>query len=203
MYRLIMLAVLMLGVIGGLTVMLGSSPLAAQAGPSATRSVDLSTVEPGETVTVTIDVAAYGLAGQVSEELPDGFEFVPNSITTATPPTLGFATRSEAADIPQGVVVIQIGGISSFSYQLTASSMEGIYEFSGNLEATNKIEYPVVGDTEVTVSADATTPDPEATPVATGYLKFDVVPAKAVKGAVVSGLNASDREQPPGVGCFR
>ena len=41
----------------------------------------------------------------------------------------------------------------------------------------------------VTVSGDAVTPDPEATPVATGDdLKFDVVPAKAVKGAVVSGL---------------
>ena len=44
----------MLSVIGGLTVMLGSSPLAAQEAASATRSIDPSTVAPGGTVTVTI-----------------------------------------------------------------------------------------------------------------------------------------------------
>ena len=49
----------MLSVIGGLTVMLGSSPLAAQA-TGATRAFDSSTVAPGGTVTVTITFVSPG-----------------------------------------------------------------------------------------------------------------------------------------------
>ena len=42
--------------------------------------------------------------------------------------------------------------------------------------------YDIVGDTSVTVSTGPA-------PVEVGDLQFDVVPAKAVKGAVVSGLH--------------
>ena len=73
MYRLIMLAALMLSVVGGLAVMLGSSSVAAQ---TANRAAP-STVAPGETFTVTISVADYGdLAGILTETLPAGFEYV-------------------------------------------------------------------------------------------------------------------------------
>ena len=51
----------MLSVVGGLMLMSSSSPLAAQTSPSATRSFDpATTVEPGETVTVTITAMNYG-----------------------------------------------------------------------------------------------------------------------------------------------
>ena len=54
MTRLIMLAALLLSVVGGLILISGASPLAAQAGPSAMRSFDSAEVAPGGTVMVTI-----------------------------------------------------------------------------------------------------------------------------------------------------
>ena len=55
--------------------------------------------------------------------------------------------------------------------------------------------------TVVTVSADATTPDPtNPNAIAGGGLQFDVVPDKAVKGAVVSGLKNPIGSKPPAVG---
>ena len=65
----------MLTVIGGLAVMLGSSPLAAQtAAASAVRSAP-STVAPSETFTVTITASNYGSAGLLTDTLPAGFEY--------------------------------------------------------------------------------------------------------------------------------
>ena len=61
----------MLTVIGGLAVMLGSSPLAAQTAASAVRSAP-STVAPGETFTVTITASNYGTAGLLTDTLPAG-----------------------------------------------------------------------------------------------------------------------------------
>ena len=61
----------MLSVVGGLAVMLGSSPVAAQ---TANRAAP-STVAPGETFTVTISVADYGIAAFLTETLPAGFEY--------------------------------------------------------------------------------------------------------------------------------
>ena len=72
LYRLIMLAALMLGVIGGLTVMLGSSPFGRTGRPQCQRSFDPATVAPGGSVTVTITAADYGSAGGVTETLPVG-----------------------------------------------------------------------------------------------------------------------------------
>ena len=62
MYRIIMLAALMLSVMGGLWLLSGSAPLAAQgAAASATRSFSPATaVAPGATVTVTIEAVGYG-----------------------------------------------------------------------------------------------------------------------------------------------
>ena len=74
MYRLIMLAALMLTVIGGLAVMLGSSPLAAQTA-GAIRTVP-STVAPSETFTVAITASNYGTGGLLTDTLPAGFEYV-------------------------------------------------------------------------------------------------------------------------------
>ena len=66
----------MLTVIGGLAVMLGSSPLAAQtAAASAVRSAP-STVAPSETFTVTITASNYGTGGLLTDTLPAGFEYV-------------------------------------------------------------------------------------------------------------------------------
>ena len=81
MSRLIMLAALLLSVIGGLTVMSGSSPLAAQTNPSATRSFNTAEVAPGGAVTVTITLSdVTGNLGTVTETLPSGFAYVSSSL---------------------------------------------------------------------------------------------------------------------------
>ena len=138
--------------------MSGASPLAAQANPSATRSFDLSTVGPGGTVTVTINASGYGVSGRVTETLPDGFEYV----STTNP----LDTSEAATDLTQGIVAFNLAGATSFTYQVTASSIEGSHTFSGVLRDSALANSTVGGPTDVTVEAGAETPDPtpEATP---------------------------------------
>ena len=146
--------------------MSGSSPLAAQANPSATRSFDSSTVAPGGTVTVTITFEGLysdSRFGRLTEELPAGFEYVPDSAT----PDL-----SAVSDAAQGSLVFNLIRDPSVSYKVTAPDTEGPYPFDGTIihigpaPDGTETEYPVGGASSVTVEAGAETPDPtpEATP---------------------------------------
>ena len=102
----------------------------------------------------------------------------------------------------QEVAFSLFGGTTEVAYTVTAPDMasstpsvfKGILQYrdaSGPQELT-------LSDSSVTVSGDATTPDPSPTPVdADDGLQFDVVPAKAVKGAVVSGLQSIRLEPSP------
>ena len=173
MNRLIILAALLLSVVGGLALMSSSSPVAAQTDPSATRSFDSTSVEPGGTVTVSIDVEGVGLAGRVTETLPAGFTYV--STTSSLPPT---ENGSELA--------FRILGSTDFTYTVTASSTEGSASFSGVLVPGPGLDAVAVGGaSSVTV---ATTPPQTGPAVTSNDLDFDVVPSKAVKGATVSGV---------------
>ena len=172
----------MLAVIGGLAVAWGQSPLAAQTtGPSATRSIEPEPVLPDGTITVKIDAEGYSRPARVTENLPSGFEYVANSLTATPPSALG--TLSADSDEAQGTLIFNLVGVTSLTYQVTAPSAEGSSDFSGSLTDPSGT-YPTGGDRTVTVSSDT---DPA--PVGVGDLQFDVVPAKAVKGAVVSGLH--------------
>ena len=165
-----MLAALMLSLMGGLWVMSGSAPLAAQTTPSASRSFSSATVAPGGEVTVTIAAAGYGSFGAVTETLPAGFAYVSNTGADAVLQT------------GQDVRFTLLGADKSFAYVVTASSAEGTYTFSGSLRDDDAGNTDVGGSTDVTVSTGPA-------PVDVGPLEFDIVPLKAVKGAVVSGLN--------------
>ena len=141
----------MLSVVGGLAVMLGSSPVAAQ---TAARAAP-STVEPGEMFTVTISVADYGVAAILTETLPAGFEY-------------GDSEHGAVSVTGQEVEFTLIGE-TEVTYTVTApdtaSSTPGVFE--GILQyrdATGPQELTLTGATEVTVEAETTTPDPEATP---------------------------------------
>ena len=172
----------MLSVMGGLAVMLGSSPLAAQTGASVSRSFDSSTVAPGGEVTVTITALSFGIGGSLTETLPAGFTYGSSSLDD-------FQVSSTGQD----VTFLLLSDDNSFTYTVTASSTEGPYTFSGTLTDGDRDDHTVGGDTDITVGVDVTpgpTPDPTPDPtvVDADYRKFDVVPDKAVKGAVVSGL---------------
>ena len=163
----------MLSLMGGLWVMSGSAPLAAQTGPSASRSFSPATVAPDGQVTVTIAATDYGQAGGVTEMLPAGFVYESSSVDASQVLVTGQMVR------------FTLQGDDSFTYIVTAPSTEGPYTFSGMLRDFDRENHEVGGDTVVTVDA---TPGPA--PVDAGDLQFDVVPAKAVKGAVVSGLKS-------------
>ena len=161
MSKVIMLAALLLSVIGGLTVMSGPSPLAAQTSPSASRSFDDATVAPGATVSVTIAVADYSAPGRVVETIPSGFTYVDGSYAA-----VGGTTRLVSSD--QGELQINLlGGPITISYDVTAGTSDGT--FSGELidstDGTTPRRTPVSGDSVVTVSSGGTTtPDPSPTP---------------------------------------
>ena len=182
MSRLIILAALMLSVVGGLMLMSSSSPLAAQTSPSATRSFEPATVVPDGTVTVTITAMNYAAPGRVTETIPAEFTFVDGSLIS-----VGTASLSATSDEAAGTLIVNLLGASSISYQVTVtdpSTEGGPYDFGGFLtQAEDATEYTISDDSGgVTVS---TGPAPNEV----GPLEFDIVPSKAVKGAVVSGLN--------------
>ena len=173
MNRLIMLAALMLSVIGGLTIMLGSSPLAAQSA-SATRAFDSSSVTPGGTVTVTITLEGTDALATVTEMLPASFAYGSSSLDA-----------SQVRQSGQSVTFVPLGG-TSFTYTATAPDTEGSGEFSGTLNIGGGNNVAVRGDNTVEVSTTPAPTGPAVTPA--DGLDFDIVSAKAVKGARVSGV---------------
>ena len=152
----------MLSVIGGLWVMSGSAPLAAQAGPSASRSFSSATVMPGAEFTVTIASSDYGSLGAVTETLPDGFTYVSQSGADAAAPT------------GQQVRFTLLGSDKTFSYVVMASGTDGDYTFNGVLRDDDAMDTAVGGDSMVTVSTATPTPVPTATPV--GPVMFTSLP---------------------------
>ncbi|MYC08377.1 MAG: cadherin repeat domain-containing protein [Chloroflexi bacterium] len=173
MNRLLILAALLLSVVGGLTLVSSTSPLAAQTDPSATRSFEPATVAPGGSVTVSIDVEGVGLAGSVTETLPAGFTYVSTTNTLG-----GTQTGSE--------VEFRFLGNGDFSYTVTASDMDATYSFSGALNpGPGMDDVDVTGDSDVVVrtAAAQTGPAPES-----NDLQFDVVASKAVEDARVSSV---------------
>ena len=133
--------------------MSGSSPLAAQTNPSATRSFNTAEVAPGGSVTVTISLSnVTGNLGVVTETLPSDFAYVSSSLDAAQVSTSG-----------QDVTFTTLGGDDNpFTYNVTASSSVGTHVFDGELAAGGST-FDVVGQDEVEVSASApppVTPDP-------------------------------------------
>jgi len=129
-------------------------------------------VAPGSQVTVNIDVEDVDIAGTVTETVPTGFVYV------STTNRLGL---DDSSDTSAGRLVFSFVGSHDFSYVLTAPSTEDDYSFSGTL--TGGIS--VGGSDTLTVS---TAPPQTGPAVTTNDLDFDVVPAKALKGATVSGV---------------
>ena len=146
----IVLAVVMVAAMVGVVGLLVLPLVSAQDGPSATRSFDKTTVEPGGEVVVTIEVANYGRFSTVTETLPSGFTYESSSLT------------DEIEVTGQEISVILIGTYSSFTYTVTASSTAGSHSFSGTLSDEESDDYDVVGASMVTVEATAG-PAPTAT----------------------------------------
>ena len=109
--------------------------------PSVTRSFSAMSVDPGGTVTVTIQADNYGGLGRVVETLPSGF-----TSPDASGQTVTLRLLQEGPQTP--------------SYTVTASNNPGPYTFSGVLESEDKSQTTVGGSSTVTVNAP---PGPSAT----------------------------------------
>ena len=130
--------------------------LAAQATPTANRSFSADPVDVGGQVTVTITADGYGSFGDVAETLPAGFTYSSSS---------GLPDDQVTRD-GQTVTFAPLGGTppTTFTYTVTASSMEGDHSFTGvfsgvdtDFEAFTGVQ--VGGDSNITVAATTTPPD--------------------------------------------
>ena len=118
----------------------------------ANRGFSETWVRPGTELTITITATGYGGLGQVVETLPAGFSYVSSSLP-------------DASVIKGQTVIFTLLGNDAFTYTVTASGEEGAYSFAGVLRDSDKVEEPVGGSTELTVSADPPpTPTPTPTP---------------------------------------
>ena len=103
---------------------------------------------------VSITADDYGRFGRVTEMLPAGFTYVSVS---------GDLEEDDVNNDTEGEVrfTLQGRGPISFTYTVTASSVERSHTFSGVLRDDDRQDHDVVGDPEVTVAA-APEPDPSA-----------------------------------------
>ena len=144
------LAIIIVAAAAGLAGLLGLGHVAAQQqGPSATRSLSPTTVAPGGQVVVTIAVADYGIAGSVTEMLPDGFEYVSSPLDDED--------QVEVSDNGQTVTFTLLGD-TEFTYTVTAPATVTAttpYDFMGTLRDFERDDYDVGGATMVTVEVAA------------------------------------------------
>ena len=126
----------------------------------ATRSINPSTVFPGDTFAVTLDFGDYGnLGGLVDEYLPTGFSWVvvldepdppvPGDTTVYLPSNITANTRMD----PQNLDLTLLGVATTFTYEVSVADTvpPGLYEITGEIVDEDRDHFPVLGDTEITV----------------------------------------------------
>ena len=174
MFRIAM-AVMLAVAIAGVGVWLSALPAVAQQTPSATRSFDKTTVEPGENVTVTITAGDYGGFGAVTETLPVGFTYVSSSLGS-----------EQVTEIDARTVRFTLQGDTSFRYTVTPSSVEASHTFSGTLRDSDRANHGVGCPCVVTVEVAAQPPEDE--PSATrSFDKTTVEPGDNVTVTITAG----------------
>ena len=120
-------------------------------GTSASRSFSPDPVDADGAVTVTITAEGHGSFGEVAETLPAGFTYSSSSLPD-----------DQVESVGQTVTLTLLGATSptTFTYTVTASSMEGDHAFTGvfsgvdaAVEAFSGVE--VGGDPSITVGPAA------------------------------------------------
>ena len=131
-----MFAAMMVALTAGMIAVMSILPAAAQATtPSASRSFDEASVDPGGRVEVTITASGYGLAGGVTETLPSDFSYVNSSLDD-----------SQVTELANNQVRFTLQGDTSFTYTVTASDTPGDYDFSGTLRDADRMDHTVGGE---------------------------------------------------------
>ena len=176
------LAIIMVAMVAGLVGLSSLSPVVAQETANATRSFDSATVAPGGELVVTITAADYGQAGGVTETLPSGFSYESSTLPAYQVLASGQEVRFTVSG-PED---------SPFRYTVTASSVPGVYAFSGMLRDSDRVDHTVGGESSVTVETATTAPTPAAS---RGLSASTVAPG----GELVVTITAADYGQAGGV----
>ena len=109
-------------------------------------------MEPDGEVVVTIAATGYGSLGAVTETLPTGFSYTSSSLTD----------EGEVTEVDARTVRFTLQGADkTFTYTVTASSVERSHTFSGVLRDSDRQDHTVGGATRVTVRGAAPEPEPE------------------------------------------
>ena len=108
----------------------------------ATRSFSAVWVELGGRVTVTIAAANYGAVGSVTETLPQGFAYVSSSLPD-----------EQVTEVDPHTMKFSLLGDTSFTYTVTASSVEDSYTFSGTLTDIDRNDHVIGGAATVAVTS--------------------------------------------------
>ena len=162
--------------------------VAAQATPSAARSLSSSSVAPGAEITVTVTASDFGGFGAVTETLPAGFTYMSSSLEDSQVNVSGQVTR----------FTLQGDSDSNFTYTVTASDTPGDYTFSGVLRDSERADYPMPDSTITVEAADpgngddgsaTTTPPAPGAPTAARSLSATSV---APGAEITVTINASD-----------
>ena len=135
-------------------VVVGGDDSVTVLGPRATRSFSSTSVRPSGRVTVTIEATGYGSLGAVTEMLPARFSYVSSSLTD----------EGEVLVDGQTIRFILQGADKTFTYTVTASSVERSHTFSGMLRDSDRNDHDVGGNSSVTVRAPAVTTPPTPAP---------------------------------------
>ena len=169
------LALIMIVTGAGMVGLLDPSPVDAT-GHSATRSFSADTVAPGGKFDVTIEVANLGQYGQVVETLPDGFSYVDGSAS----PSGDVGVEMDGQEVTFTLFLSR--GVNSFTYSVTASSVEDDHTFQGRVLDETFDSRDVGGDNGIKVEAGAVTPSPSPTqpPAPEGLHATRILPDAAV-----------------------
>ena len=154
----LMAVMTIMAVIAASVGLLDLNPLAAQEeGPTASRSFSPDPVDAGSEATVTITAEGHGAFGDVVETLPTGFTYLSSSLPD-----------DQVSSAGQTVTLSLLGGTSptTFTYTVTASSVEGDHSFTGvfsgvdaGFESFSGVQ--VGGDPSIKVAAPTTPPASE------------------------------------------
>lgn len=123
-----------------------SVPEATVSTVMATRTLP-SSVTPGETFQVSIDAANMGTMGFSREYLPPGFTFVNTSV------------EGGVADVGHnGKGFPMIGSPNSFTYNVTAPLIEGVYPFNGTIQDADMNKNITGGSKSIIVTSGVAAP---------------------------------------------
>lgn len=138
---------------------------------TVTKSVDRPTVDAGDTVTYTIEIANSGTAAanltSIVDELPPGFTYVPGSTTGATTadPTISGSTLTWPVSVTVPAATGGSAGTQSVSFDVIVSDTAGTYVNTATavasdasvIGATGVAPVQVIGAVTTTTTGDTTT----------------------------------------------